>query len=71
MSDSWDINAMQFFCTDRHSGGLHGLFMDWSARKIGLKELWRLKWHKGFDLNYPLPDWDSEAPWMKKYKDYD
>ncbi len=70
MSDSWDINAMQFFCTDRHQGGLHGVFMDWSARKIGLKELWRLKWHKGFDLAYPAPDWESEAPWMRKYKDY-
>jgi hypothetical protein len=70
MSASWDVNAMQFFVTDRHQSGLHGVFMDWSARKIGLKELWVLKWHKRFDTNYPPPDWASEAPWMKKYKDY-
>ena len=69
-SDSWSANAMQFFCIDRHNGGPNILFMDWSVRLVGLKELWRLKWHLKFDTDDPAPDWESEAPWMKKYKDY-
>ncbi|MHC4800396.1 MAG: hypothetical protein ACYTF1_27465 [Planctomycetota bacterium] len=70
VSDSWSSNAMQFFCIDRHEGGINGVFIDWSARKIGLKELWRLKWHNRFETDYPAPDWESEASWMTKFKDY-
>ncbi|MHC4462073.1 MAG: hypothetical protein ACYS6W_13180 [Planctomycetota bacterium] len=41
--------------------------MDWSVRKIGLKELWRLKWHRKWDTN----GWSGEWPeWMKNFKDY-
>jgi hypothetical protein len=39
-----------------------------SARKVGLKELWWLKWHKGFDLNADPPVWPA---WMENFKDYD
>jgi len=71
MYDNWYVNAMKIFCIDRHQGGtINGLFIDWSVRSIGLKELWRLKWHKAYDTEYPPPDWDSEAPWMRKFKDY-
>jgi prepilin-type processing-associated H-X9-DG protein len=66
---------MTYFCIDRHSGGINSLFLDWSVRKVGLKELWTLKWDKGFDTNGPwtraggvLPeDWPE---WMWKFKDY-
>ncbi len=34
---------------DRHSGGVNGLFLDWSSRKVGVKELWTLKWYEGFN----------------------
>ena len=37
------------FCINRHDGYVNGLFMDWSVRKVGLKELWTLKWHREFD----------------------
>jgi len=33
--------------------------MDWSTRKVRLKELWRLKWHKGFNFDDPLPAWPA------------
>jgi prepilin-type N-terminal cleavage/methylation domain-containing protein/prepilin-type processing-associated H-X9-DG protein len=69
-SGDWGINAMQLFCIDRHNGGINGLFTDWSARKIGLKELWRLKWHNAFDTAAPAPNWREEAPWMVKFSDY-
>jgi len=62
-------------CINRHNGGINSLFMDWSVRKVGLKELWTLKWHRKFDTAGPwtraggaLPeDWPE---WMRRFKDY-
>ena len=67
IGDHWASNAMQFFCIDRHNGGINGVFMDWSSRKIGLKELWSLKWHTQFDTTALKPVWPQ---WMQKYKDH-
>jgi hypothetical protein len=64
------VNAMQLFCIDRYNGGVNGVFLDSTVRKIGLKELWKLKWHRRFNTNWPTPDWVSEASWMKNFKDY-
>jgi len=74
---------MWLFCIDRHNGGINMLFMDWSARKVGLKELWTLKWHREFDteewLTLAAYDgdieayravWNEYAPWMSNFKDY-
>ena len=61
-------NSMSRFCVNRHEGFINGVFMDWSVRKIGLKQLWLLKWHRLYDLNAPLPAW---PPWMVKFKEYD
>ena len=67
----WDsVDMMKRFCLNRHNGFVNCAFLDFSARKVGLKELWRLKWHRMFDLTYPLPDWEAEAPWMKDFQDY-
>ena len=58
---------MHHFCIDRHSGCINCVFLDWSVRKVGLKELWKLKWHRQFDTSgYPgvWPDW------MRNLKDY-
>ena len=65
----------QDFCFNRHNGYVNGLFMDWSARRIGLKELWTLKWDEESDTAGPwtkaggvLPeDWPH---WMRQFKDY-
>lgn len=62
-------------CINRHDGAVNALFMDWSVRKVGLKELWTLQWHREFDTTGPwtraggvLPgDWPE---WMRKFKDY-
>jgi prepilin-type N-terminal cleavage/methylation domain-containing protein/prepilin-type processing-associated H-X9-DG protein len=66
----WAINAMQLFCIDRHNGGINSLFIDFSVRKVGLKELWKLKWNRAFKTNVPPPDWRTEAPWMVRFRDY-
>jgi prepilin-type processing-associated H-X9-DG protein len=63
------------FCINRHDGGINCLFMDWSVRKVGLKELWTLKWHKEFNTanewtlagGVKPEDWPE---WMRKFKDY-
>ena len=64
----WNYHAMKFFCMDRHNGGINGLFLNSSVRKIGLKELWKLKWHKNFDTDnmwtQPSAPWPS---WMQPY----
>ena len=68
LADTPGENEMRRFCVNRHNGGLNGIFLDFSTvRKIGLKELWRLKWHRKYDLNADLPEWPN---WMSKFPDY-
>ena len=70
---------MKHFCINRHDGGINGLFLDWSVRKVGLKELWMLRWHPALGAR-----WLAQSPWtkvggvqpedwplwMRKFKDY-
>jgi len=66
---------MGCFTINRHNEHINGLFLDWSVRKVGLKELWTLKWHMQFDTAGPWTkaggvqpdDW---PPWMRGFKDY-
>jgi len=46
--DGHDKNllGMAPFEIDRHNGGTNILFMDWSVRRVRLKCLWSLKWHR-------------------------
>ena len=68
----WGIGR---FCINRHNEYINGLFLDWSVRKVGLKELWTLKWHKQFDKaniwtkagGVRPEDWPK---WMRVLKDY-
>ncbi|UCC99870.1 MAG: prepilin-type N-terminal cleavage/methylation domain-containing protein [Phycisphaerales bacterium] len=34
------------FCMDRHTGSVNCLFLDFSVSKVGLKGLWKLRWHR-------------------------
>jgi prepilin-type N-terminal cleavage/methylation domain-containing protein len=68
-------SALSSFCLRRHGVFVNGVFLDWSVRKIGLKELWKLKWFVDFDTNGPWTkaggvtreDWPE---WMRNMKDY-
>jgi prepilin-type N-terminal cleavage/methylation domain-containing protein/prepilin-type processing-associated H-X9-DG protein len=66
-SEPSDENEMRNFCINRHNEAVNGLFADWSARRIGLKELWELRWHREWNK-------DNEAPpaefWDPKYSDH-
>jgi prepilin-type processing-associated H-X9-DG protein len=62
-------------CINRHDGTINGLFLDWSVRPIGLKELWTLKWHLQWDTAGPWTKAGGVRPedwpqWMRKFKDY-
>ncbi len=68
-------NEMMHFTLSRHQTGTNALFLDWSVRAVGLKELWTLKWHRKYPINGPLTkaggvqttDWPE---WMTSFKEY-
>ena len=39
---------MRTVCVDRHKLTQNVLFADHSVRRVSLKQLWRLKWHKQY-----------------------
>ncbi len=66
---------MQRYCIDRHDGWNNSVMVDFTVRKVGLKELWTLKWHRQFDTAGPwtlaggaMPDKWPE--WMRNHKAY-
>jgi prepilin-type N-terminal cleavage/methylation domain-containing protein len=74
---------MKWVCIDRHMGYNNICFLDFSARKVGLKELWTLKHSRNFDTCGPWTicgfngsksecknAWDDAAPWMKSMPVY-
>ena len=66
---------MMHFAIDRHDAFVNHAFMDWSIRKVGLKELWTLKWHREFDTGGAWTKVGGVQPdnwpeWMRKFKDY-
>jgi prepilin-type processing-associated H-X9-DG protein len=71
----WSGSSMARCCINRHDGAVNCLFVDGSVRKVGLKELWTLKWYQSFNTAGPwtkaggaLPmDWPA---WIRPFKDY-
>lgn len=72
---AWTANHMGRCCINRHEGFENVSFCDFSARKVGLKELWTFKWHKTFNTAGPwtkagavrAEDWPE---WIRRFKDY-
>ena len=63
------------FCINRHEGSINAVFLDYSVRKVGLKELWKIKWHRTYDLDGPWTEAggvqaDDWPEWMRNFKDY-
>ena len=74
-----DDNAMNRYCLNRHSGSINAIFMDYHVEKVGLKQLWTLKWSKDFSKVNPWTvaggvtpgDWANYGSgWMGKFKDF-
>ena len=63
-------------CINRHNGYISCGFLDFHARKVGLKEIWEIPWSRKWftdrqgNPDYAPPNWAIEAPWMKKFRDY-
>ena len=63
------------YCMTRHNRVVNGLFLDWSVREVGLKELWTLKWCPNFDTAGPRTlaggvqpeDWPESMRGLKDY----
>ena len=76
--DFWTPGAaynMARICINRHRGFTNSSFLDWSVRKVGLKELYKLKWYRTFNTKGPWTlaggvrdeDWPD---WIRPFKDY-
>jgi hypothetical protein len=62
-------------CINRHSAGINSLFLDWSVRRVGLKEIWTLKWHREYSTVGPWTKRGGVRPedwpqWLRRFKDY-
>jgi prepilin-type N-terminal cleavage/methylation domain-containing protein len=68
-------NEIRRVCLNRHNYAVNCVFLDWSVRKVDLKELWTLKWHKNYNTRdiwtlaggVTEDDWPE---WMKGLKAY-
>jgi prepilin-type N-terminal cleavage/methylation domain-containing protein/prepilin-type processing-associated H-X9-DG protein len=69
------MQHMKRICINRHDGFTNMSFLDWSVRKVGLKEMWALRWHRAYNQAGPWTmgggvqssDWPT---WMRSFKDY-
>ena len=66
---------MGHFSINRHDGYDNGLFMDWSVRRLGVKELWTLQWGRQFDTRGRWTTAGGVQPedwplWMRGFRDY-
>jgi len=59
----WNRFPMRLFCLPRHEGAVNLVFLDGSVGAVPLRALWKLKWHKSFDINGYWTT--SSAPWPK------
>jgi prepilin-type N-terminal cleavage/methylation domain-containing protein len=72
---AWTDQDMARCCINRHQGFVGCVFADSTVRKVGLKELYTLKWSRLFNTAGPwtraggvrLEDWPD---WIRPMKDY-
>jgi prepilin-type N-terminal cleavage/methylation domain-containing protein/prepilin-type processing-associated H-X9-DG protein len=69
------LQNMRRVCINRHDGFINMAFLDWSVKKVGLKELWTLKWHKTFNTAGAWTQAGGVHPenwpeWIRPFKDY-
>ena len=72
---AWSSNNNGRCIINRHQGFVCTVFADVSARKVGLKELYTLKWHKRFDTAGPFTlaggvTADTWPDWIRHFPDF-
>jgi len=71
----WRGDNMRRVCLNRHNAATNSAFLDFSIRRIGLKELWTLKWNRNYETvnswtkagGAQPSDWPE---WMRSFQDY-
>ena len=59
---------MKMITMDRHKGAINSVFVDLSASEVGLKDLWKQKWHKNYNTSGPWTRSDAVWPdWMAHF----
>jgi hypothetical protein len=67
---------------DRHRLSVNLVFLDWSVRKVGLRQLWEIRWNREINNNGAsnwgnlsiVPDWRDPMQWpewMRQSQNYD
>jgi hypothetical protein len=69
------VDEMTRYCLNRHNMAINGVFLDLTVRRIHLKELWTLKWHRTFAPNGPWTKAGDVQPedwpdWMRRARDF-
>ncbi len=72
---AWSGNNMGRCAINRHMGAVNSLFLDGSVRRVDLKELWTLKWHKSFNTQGPWTQAGGVQPedwpaWIRDFQAY-
>ncbi|MBL7154542.1 MAG: type II secretion system protein [Phycisphaerae bacterium] len=72
---AWGGNNMGRCAINRHRGFVNTSFLDFSVRRVGIKELWILKWHRRFNTSGPWTKAggvaDSDWPaWLRRFPSY-
>jgi len=74
--EAWEAyEHMRRICLNRHDGYINMVMMDWSVRKVGLKELWTLRWHRTYNTANGWTSAGGVLPgqwpdWMRKFADF-
>jgi len=61
---------MRRFCNNRHEGFVNCLYLDFTVRKTGLKELWRINWHREWNKDLAATGMPVWPEWMRNFKEY-
>jgi hypothetical protein len=74
MHSDW-FPEMRRYVLDRHRKYTNCVFMDFSVRRVGLKELWTLKWSRSFNTSGHWTragkvDRSTWPEWIRGYPDY-
>ena len=68
---SYGHASMSMVCINRHRGNINVAFVDGSVRSVGLKEIWKLHWHRAWSTDKRLLTPTNAWPdWMKNFNDY-
>ena len=70
-----DTDSINRFCINRHQSFINAAFLDYSVKKVTLKQLWTLKWNRAYNTaniwtkvgDVQPGDWPE---WMKNLPDY-